>query len=363
MSLDHYVTLGRSGLRVSPFCLGCMTFGDEWAAVGTHEAESLDVLGAYLDAGGNFLDTANIYTHGHSEVIIGDYFAGSPMVSRDRVVIATKFAGNMHPGDPNGGGAGRKAIIHQLEDSLRRLRTDHVDLYWYHFQDRHTPIDESMRALDQLVKDGKVRHIGFSDFPAWVVVQAQYEAILRGWEPLIALQIEYSLAQRTVEADLLPMARALGLGVTPWSPLRAGILSGKYRRDGRPEVGTTRVTADSPHLSERNYDIIDVLVAIGEEIGASPAQVALRWLQDRDGVASTIIGARRKDQLLDNLGALSIALSRAQTERLDAVSQVEHAFPHPFLENTPHTTQGGTTVNGSQGRQAPFLPQSSEERW
>ena len=363
MPLDHYVTLGRSGLRVSPFCLGCMTFGDEWAAVGTHEAGSLEVLGAYLDAGGNFLDTANIYTRGHSEVIIGDYFAGSPMVSRDRVVIATKFAGNMHPGDPNGGGGGRKAIIHQLEDSLRRLRTDHVDLYWYHFQDRHTPVEESMRALDQLVKDGKVRHIGFSDFPAWVVVKAQYEAMLHGWEPLIALQIEYSLAQRTVEADLLPMARSLGLGVTPWSPLRAGILSGKYRRDGRPEVGTTRVTADSPHLSERNYDIVEVLAAIGEEIGATPAQVALRWLQDRDGVASTIIGARRKDQLLDNLGALSIVLSEEQTSRLDQVSEVEHAFPHPFLENTPNTTQGGTTVNGFKGEQAPFLPQNAEERW
>jgi aryl-alcohol dehydrogenase-like predicted oxidoreductase len=363
MSLDHYVTLGRSGLRVSPFCLGCMTFGDEWAAVGTHEAESLDVLAAYLDAGGNFLDTANIYTRGHSEVIMGDYFAGSPVVARDRVVIATKFCGNMHPGDPNGGGAGRKAIIHQLEDSLRRLRTDYVDLYWCHFFDRHTPIDETMRALDQLVRDGKVRHIGLSDFPAWIVVQAQYEAIFRGWEPLIALQIEYSLAQRTVEADLLPMARALGLGVTPWSPLRAGILSGKYRRDTRPEVGTTRVTEDSPHLSERNYAIVDELIAIAEELGATPAQVALRWVQDRDGVASTIIGARRKDQLLDNLGALAITLSPEQTARLDAVSEVEHPFPHPFLQNTPNTTQGGTTVNGFAGTQAPFLPQTDAERW
>ncbi len=363
MALDHYVTLGRSGLRVSPFCLGCMTFGDEWKAVGTHEAESTDVLAAYLDAGGNFLDTANIYTHGHSEAIIGDYFAGSPATARDRVVVATKFAGNMHPGDPNGGGAGRKAIMHQLEDSLRRLRTDHIDLYWYHFQDRHTPVDETMRVLDQLVKDGKVRHIGFSDFPAWMVVQAQYEAIFRGWEPLVALQIEYSLAQRTVEADLLPMARSLGLGVTPWSPLRAGILSGKYRRDSRPEVGTTRVTAESPHLSERNYAIVDELVDIAEELDATPAQVALRWLQDRPGVASTIIGARRKDQLLDNLGALAISLTAEQTARLDAVSDVEHAFPHPFLENTPHTTQGGVRVNGFESTQAPFLPQHDEQRW
>ena len=159
------------------------------------------------------------------------------------------------------------------------------------------------------------------------------------------------------------MARSLGLGVTPWSPLRAGILSGKYRRDSRPEVGTTRVTEDSPHLSERNYAIIDELVAIAEDLEATPAQVALRWLQDRDGVASTIIGARRKDQLLDNLGALTIALSPEQTARLDAVSEVEHAFPHPFLANTPHTTQGGAVVNGFESTQAPFLPQTNEERW
>lgn len=363
MPLTDHVTLGRSGLRVSPFCLGCMTFGEEWPAVGTNESESLEVLSAYLDAGGNFLDTANVYTHGHSEVIIGDYFAGAPSVARDRVVIATKFAGNMHPGDPNGGGAGRKAIIHQLEDSLRRLRTDHIDLYWCHFHDRHTPIDEMMRALDQLVRDGKVRYIGVSDMPAWIVVQAQYEAIFRGWEPLVALQIEYSLAQRTVEADLMPMARALGLGVTPWSPLRAGILSGKYRRDTRPEVGTTRVTEDSPHLTERNYTIVDELLAIADELGATPAQVALRWVQDRDGVASTIIGARRAPQLLDNLGALDIALSAEQTARLDAVSEVEHAFPHPFLKNTPNTTQGGVRVNGFDSTQAPFLPQNDAERW
>ena len=363
MPLDHYVTLGRSGLRVSPFCLGCMTFGDEWAAVGTHEAESLDVLAAYLDAGGNFLDTANIYTMGHSEAIIGDYFAGAPSKARDRVVIATKFSGNLHPGDPNGGGAGRKAIIHQLEDSLRRLRTDHVDLYWCHFHDHNTPIDETMRALDQLVRDGKVRHIGFSDMPAWVVVQGQYEAIFRGWEPLIALQIEYSLAQRTVEADLLPMARSLGLGVTPWSPLRAGILSGKYRRDSRPEIGSTRVAAASPHLNDRNYAIIDELVAVADELESTPAQVALRWVQDREGVSSTIIGARRKAQLLDNLGALEIEITDDQAARLDAVSTPALPFPHEFLKNVVHVHQGGVHVDGQDSVRAEFLPQTDDQRW
>ena len=364
MDLSHYQTLGRSGLCVSPFCLGCMTFGDEWKAVGAGVDESRSVLEAYLEAGGNFLDTANVYTHGHSEVIIGDYFAGTPIVSRDRMVIATKFSGNMHPGDPNGGGSGRKAIIHQLEDSLRRLRTDHIDLYWCHFHDRHTPIQETMQTLDQLVQSGKVRYIGFSDVPAWVVVQAQYEAMMRNWTPLIALQIEYSLAERTVEADLIPMARELGLGVTPWSPLRAGVLSGKYRRDSRPEVGTTRVKVDSPHLNDRNYEIIEMLVLIAEELGATPAQVALKRVQSREGVASTIIGARRRDQLLDNLAALAVPLSSDQVRRLDEVSKPTHSFPHPFLASVqPSAIQGGVRVNDVVGPRAEFLPATSEDRW
>ena len=363
MSLDHYVTLGRSGLRVSPFCLGCMTFGDEWAAVGTHEAESLDVLAAYLDAGGNFLDTANLYPMGHSEAIIGDYFAGAPSIARDRVVLATKFCGNMHPGDPNGGGAGRKAIMHQLEDSLRRLKTDYIDLYWCHFHDPNTPLEETMRTLDDLVRSGKVRYIGLSDTPAWLVVKAQYESMLRGWNPLCALQIEYSLAQRTVEGDLMPMARSLGLGVTPWSPLRAGILSGKYRRESRPKVGTTRVAEASPHLNDRNYAIIDELVAIAESIDSTPARVALKWVQDREGVASTIIGARKHEQLLDNLGALTLELSTDQTARLDAVSAPELPFPHEFTTFTDNIVQGGTTVDGRSTVRPEFLPETDAQRW
>ena len=364
MDLTYYQTLGRSGLRVSPFCLGCMTFGDEWKAVGAGVDESLRVLETYIEAGGNFLDTANVYTHGHSEVIIGDYFSGTPIVSRDRMVIATKFSGNMHPGDPNGGGSGRKAILHQLEDSLRRLRTDYIDLYWCHFYDRHTPIEETMQALDEIVRSGKVRYIGFSDVPAWVVVQAQYEAMMRNWTPLIALQIEYSLSERTVEADLIPMARELGLGVTPWSPLRAGVLSGKYRRDSRPEVGTTRVKIDSPHLNDRNYEIIEMLVLIAEELGATPAQVALRWVQSREGVTSTIIGARRRDQLLDNLDAIAVSLSSDQFRRLDDVSKPRHSFPHPFLASVqPSAIQGGVRVNGVVGPRAEFLPATSEDRW
>lgn len=217
MKLTDYRTLGRSGLRVSPLCLGTMTFGSDWGW-GAGVAESRAMLDAYLGAGGNFLDTANIYTKGHSEAILGDYFAERG--GRDRAVLATKFCGSLHRGDPNAGGAGRKAIQQQLEQSLRRLRTDCVDLYWLHFDDPHTPIEETMRALDDLVRAGKVRHLGVSDTPAWRVVQGQLEAQFRGWSPFVALQIEYSLIERTVEHDLMPMARSHGLGVTPWSPLK-----------------------------------------------------------------------------------------------------------------------------------------------
>ncbi|MEO8877502.1 MAG: aldo/keto reductase, partial [Polyangiaceae bacterium] len=212
MSLTHYVTLGHSGLRVSPFCLGAMTFGKEWG-FGSEPAEATRVLDRYLERGGNFIDTANGYTKGHSEVIIGDHL-GRDRKKRDRVVIATKFVTNMFNGDPNGGGANKKAIIAQCEESLRRLRTDYIDLYWMHAWDKTTPIEETMRALDSLVEQGKVRYIGFSDTPAWKVAQAQTMAMIRAWSPLIALQIEYSLLQRTVEGELVPMAMELGLGIT-----------------------------------------------------------------------------------------------------------------------------------------------------
>ena len=220
MPLDHYLTLGRSGLRVSPLCLGAMTFGEDWGW-GSPVAESEEIIEAFLDRGGNFIDTANAYTKGHSEAIIGDLLARTAG-RRERVVLATKFLSNLYPGDPNGGGAGRKSIVAACEQSLRRLRTDYIDLYWMHCWDQHTPIEETMRALDDLVRAGKVRYIGFSDTPAWKVAQAQTRALFEGWSPLIALQIEYSLIERTVEGELIPMAIELGLGVTPWSPRRGG---------------------------------------------------------------------------------------------------------------------------------------------
>lgn len=361
MPLNDYVTLGRSGLRVSPFCLGTMTFGDDWGAVGTNLGESLDVLSAYLGRGGNFLDTANIYTKGHSEKIIGDYFKDHAS-KRDRVVIATKFCGNMYPGDPNGGGAGRKAIMHQVEDSLRRLQTDHIDLLWAHFWDRHTPIEETMRTMDDLVRAGKVRYIGFSDHPAWVVAKANGLASLHNWEPLIALQIEYSLLQRTPEDDLLAMAQDFGLGVTPWSPLRGGVLSGKFRRDSRPPHGETRVAEDSKHLNERTYALVDELVAIGEELNATPAQVALNWVQSQHSVTSTIIGAKRLSQLEDNLGALDIALTEEHRARLNDKSTYEKHFPHNFLDAIPSAIQNGSSINEVDSEPWPLSPKDDSDR-
>lgn len=365
MSLTDYVTLGASGLRVSPLCLGAMTFGEEWGVVGTNTEESLDVLSAYLDRGGNFLDTANAYTKGHSEKIIGDYFADHP-AKRDRTVIATKFCGNMHPGDPNGGGAGRKAILHQVEDSLRRLQTDYIDLLWVHFWDRHTPLGETMRTLDDLVRQGKVRHIGFSDHPAWVCVEAVSIARQLNLEPLIALQIEYSLLQRTPEDDLLPMAQHMGLGVTPWSPLRGGVLSGKYTRDGRPSPETTRAAVDSPYLNEHTYALLDVMREVGQEVGieggASPAQIALNWVQSNPAVTSTIIGAKRLSQLEDNLGAVSFSLSDEQRARLEAACAYDRHFPHNFLDRITPAIQNGTTVNGVRSDPWPLSPTSDDDR-
>lgn len=359
MPLTNYLTLGRSGLRVSPFCLGTMTFGKEWG-FGADVEESIAVLDAYLDRGGNFIDTANIYTKGHSEKIIGDHVGRFP-ARRDRIVIATKFMGNLFPGDPNGGGGGRKAIVNACEESLRRLQTDHIDLYWMHFFDRHTPIDETMRALDDLVRAGKVLHLGFSDTPAWRCVQAQYEAIFRSWTPLVALQIEYSLIERTVEADLIPMAMNMGMGVTPWSPLKGGILSGKYTRNNIP--ADVRYKPDSRHLNDRTFTIIDALLAVSAEVGATPAQVALAWVQSRPGVASTIIGARTVDQLLANLAALDLTLAASHLQTLDEASTPTLPFPHEFLKGVQAVTQGGTTINGVSTDPWALSPKSDAERF
>jgi aryl-alcohol dehydrogenase-like predicted oxidoreductase len=361
MALNHYVTLGRSGLRVSPFCLGAMTFGEDWG-FGSSVEDSVKILDAYVDMGGNFIDTANIYTKGHSEKIIGDHIGKDP-AKRDRLVIATKFLSNMYPGDPNGGGAHRKGIMAACDESLRRLQTDYIDLYWMHFWDHLTPIDETMRAIDDLVRMGKVRYFGISDTPAWKCAQAQYEAIFKNWTQAIALQIEYSLAERTVENELMPMARELGMGVTPWSPLKSGVLTGKYTRANLDSIDPMRGEWVTNNLTERNLDIVDALVAVAKELGRTPAEVALAWVLARPGVASPIIGARTMEQLEQNVKALEVTIPPELNAKLDEASAIEPTFPQSFLPGVTGNVHGGTTINGIETEISPLVPQNDGERW
>ncbi|WP_068076621.1 aldo/keto reductase [Novosphingobium lentum] len=344
MPLDHYITLGRSGLKVSRLCLGAMTFGTEWG-FGADAADSTAILDAYADRGGNFVDTANLYTMGTSEKILGEWFAADT-ARRDRIVLATKFSSNMLPGNPNGGGASRRAIIAACEASLKRLQTDYIDLYWQHWSDPFTPIEETMAALDDLVRSGKVRYIGFSDTPAWKVAEAQTIARFRGWAPLIALQIEYSLLERTVEGDLTPMALDMGLGITPWSPLRSGMLSGKYDRNHQQPASLGRAEGLARNFTEPTFRVIDVLRDTATRLGSTPARVALAWVLAQPGVASPIIGARTMAQLDDNLAALDLTLDAEALAALDAVSKPTLNFPAEFLPRAVANTYAGMTING-----------------
>ncbi len=352
MSLDQYLTLGRSGLRVSPFCLGTMTFGEDlgW---GSSVEESRQILDHYIELGGNFIDTANFYTKSHSEKIIGDH-VGRHAAKRDRLVLATKFSGNLYPGDPNGGGSGRKSIISACENSLRRLQTDYIDLYWLHNWDIHTPIEETMRALDDLVRAGKIRYIGVSDTPAWKIAQANVLSQFKGWSSFIGLQIEYSLLERTVEQELVPLALEFGLGITPWSPLKSGILSGKYTRKNAGQVKPSRGFLAEGSLNEKTYAIIDELEAIAKKHNSTPARVALAWVQGQKGVSSTIIGARRLSQLEDNVKALELKLSKEEFGRLDALTKPVFGFPQSMEPWFPAIHNGGTSVNGVYAEPSPF---------
>lgn len=344
MPLDHYVTLGRSGLRVSPLCLGAMTFGEDlgW---GSSVEESQHIIDRYIELGGNFIDTANFYTKSHSEKIIGDHVGRHP-ARRDRLVIATKFSGNLYPGDPNGGGSGRKSIIAACENSLRRLQTDYIDLYWLHNWDIHTPIEETMAALEDLVRAGKVRYLGVSDTPAWKIAQANVMAHFRGWSSFVGLQIEYSLLERSVEQELVPMALELGLGITPWSPLKSGAISGKYTRANAGQVTGDRGAFIHSYLNEKTYALVDELEVIAREQKSTVARVALAWVQAQPGVSSTIIGARRLSQLEDNVGALAVKLTAEQLGRLDTLTKPTFGFPQSMQPIFPSIHNGGTTVNG-----------------
>ena len=344
MPLDSYLTLGHSGLRVSPMCLGTMTFGEDWGW-GASEQDCQRMLDRYFSLGGNFVDTANLYTLGHAEKIIGDHLANDK-AQRQRTVLATKFFASMSPGDPNAGGAGRKNIMAACEASLRRLRTDYIDMYWMHCWDFHTPIEETMRALDDLVRSGKVRHIGFSDTPAWKVTQAQMMARQLGWAPLIGLQVEYSLLERTVEGELVPMARELGLGITPWSPLKSGILTGKYRRD--TAVQADRGSWVTSALSETTHRVVDVLLEVANEAETTPARAALAWLMAQPGVTSVIFGARTMAQMEDNLAAMEITLAPHHLTKLSTASKPSLNFPAEFVANSGPFRSSGATVNGEK---------------
>jgi aryl-alcohol dehydrogenase-like predicted oxidoreductase len=338
-SLDTYRLLGRSGLRVSPLALGTMTFGSDWGW-GASREEARRIFDTYVDRGGNFVDSANVYTNGSAERLVGEFARDR----RDRLVLATKYTMTTRAGDPNAGGNHRKSMVGSVEDSLRRLGTDYIDLLYLHAWDSTTPVEEILRAMDDLVRAGKVLYVGISDTPAWQVARMQAIADLRGWSRLAALQIEYSLIERTVERDLIPMAGEMGLGVIPWSPLGSGVLTGKYSRadlggqDGPAGVADTRkdVAAGNGSLTERGLAIAEVVTKVAGDLGVTPSQVALAWTMRDPRVTAPIIGARTLEQFEDNLGALALTLPDAALADLEAASAVELGFPHDFL-NRPMT--------------------------
>lgn len=344
MPLNHYRLLGPSALRVSPLCLGTMTFGKDWGW-GADRDESLAQLNAYAEAGGNFIDTANLYTNGSSETLLGEFLRNR----RDGFVLASKYTFSMRPGDPNASGNHRKALVQSLEASLRRLATDYLDVYWVHAWDGVTPIEELLRAMDDVVRQGKVLHVGASNFPAWVVSRANALAGLRGGTPFTAIQIEYSLIERSAERELLPMARELGLAVTPWSPLGQGVLTGKYRRDGTA-AGEARHQKDTDwgrlYLTDRNLAIAETVVKVAAKVGASAAQVAVAYLLHQPGVTSPIVGARNVKQLKEVLRAADLALPAELLGELDRASGVALGYPHEFLgsANVKQMFTGGTVV-------------------
>ena len=321
----RYKLLGNSGLRVSELCLGTMTFGQDWGW-GADKEETRAVFQAFAEAGGNFLDTANIYTNGTSETLVGEFVKGD----REKWVIATKYSLNTRPGDVNACGNHRKNLFQAVEASLKRLGTDYIDLLWLHLWDSLTPIEEVMRAFDDLVRMGKVLYIGISDSPAWIVSQGNTLATLRGWTPFIGLQIEYSLKERTPERELLPMAKALNIGVTAWSPLGGGVLTGKYNQPN-PVDGRLSMTDQPFQIFDRDLKIAETVLEIAREIEKSPAQVALNWLRNRPNSLIPIIGARKLSQLQDNLACVDFNLTGEQLQRLDNISAISLGFPHELL--------------------------------
>jgi aryl-alcohol dehydrogenase-like predicted oxidoreductase len=349
--LSDYITLGRSGLVVSRFCLGTMTFGNErW---GSPDDESRRIFDGFAAAGGNFVDVADVYADGKSEEVLGRFVAESNL--RDKMVIATKFTFAAQEGNPNSGGNGRKNIYRALEGSLRRLKMDYVDVYWMHVWDMITPVEEVVGTLSTLVREGKIRYYGFSDVPAWYVARAVTLAQERGLEPPIALQLEYSLVERSIEREHVPAAQELGLGICPWSPLASGFLTGKYTREGAASSKGSRLDvlqgSENPvfhKFTERNWKILDAVQDVSKKIGQSPAQVALNWVTTQPGITATIIGATKLRQLEDNLSALSFEIPAELRQKLDEVSALEAIHPYMFFGDVLHgRVHGGVAVRRS----------------
>lgn len=348
MSLTAYRTLGRSGLVVSPHALGAMTFGTpRW---GSPDEVSEAIFNAYVDAGGNFIDTADVYAKGRSEELVGEYIAARGL--RDQIVLASKFAFNISAPNPNAGGNGRKNIHRALEGSLRRLKTDYLDLYWLHVYDSVTPVEEVLQSLGDLVRAGKIRYFGLSDVPAWYATKMATLAQVHGVPGPIALQLEYSLGERNIEREHVPAALECGMGITPWSPLAAGFLAGKYSRaqDGRAAVGGGRLDLNLPSFqkfTEHNWKVLDGLRTIAAGIGKPPSQVALAWAMAQPGVASLLLGVSKLEQLHDNLASLEWSLTEEQMRALDEMSAPEVVFPYRILsEPVKRAIFGGADVRG-----------------
>jgi aryl-alcohol dehydrogenase-like predicted oxidoreductase len=336
MKLDDYRLLGRSGLRVSPLCLGTMTFGVGPGTWGSTDDEAAQLVDQYVEQGGNFIDTANFYGQmGQSEVLLGKMIKKR----RNRLVISTKYSLTTSPGDPNASGNHRKNMMHAVEDSLRRMGTDYIDLYYLHMWDFRTPVDEILRAFDDLVRAGKILYIGLSDTPAWQSARMQAIADLRGWSQFCALQISYSLTERTVEREMIPMAAEMGMGVCPWSPLGGGVLTGKYSKAdlAPPKSGDLSsrkaINAVTGRLSEQALAVATTVGEIAKEIGKTPAQVAVAWTLVNPAVTAPVLGVRTLAQLDDNLGALTVELRREHLDRLDKVSGVPKVFPMDILKS------------------------------
>ena len=346
--LNNYVTLGRSGLKVSPLCLGTMTFGnDRW---GSSDEESRQVFERYIAAGGNFVDTADGYAAGKSEELLGRLINEAQL--RDQVVLATKFTFNTGQGNPNTGGNGRKHVYQALEGSLKRLGTDYVDLYWLHAWDTVTPVEEVVRTLTDLVRQGKIRHYGFSDVPAWYASRAATLAGCQGLEPPIAMQLEYSLVERTIEREHMAAAAELGMAICPWSPLASGFLAGKYDRERKTIDGKSRLeilaSGNNPvfeKFTDRNWKVLDAVQAVAQRLGRSAAEVALNWVVSQSGVTSTLIGARRPQQLEENVRSLQFDMPVEDRQLLGDASRLDPATPYMFFEPLLQSRiTGGVTV-------------------